>query len=61
LSDALGLTAEQRTILSLYTAIFCVDFLGEIGQRFNQDVPPAIDAREIDLLVSVLDRLLAVV
>jgi Ser/Thr protein kinase RdoA (MazF antagonist) len=60
-SDALRLTAEQRTILSLYTAIFCVDFLGELGQRFNQDVPTAVDDREIDHLVSVLDRLLAVV
>lgn len=60
-SDALGLTAEQRAVLTLYTAIFCVDFLGEIGQRFNHDAPTAVDDREIDHLMSVLERLLAVV
>lgn len=60
-SDALGLTAEQQTILTLYTAIFCVDFLGEIGQRFNHDAPIAVDDGEIDHLVSVLEELLSVV
>lgn len=60
-SDALELTAEQRAVLTLYTAIFCVDFLSELGQRFNHDAPISVDDQEIDHLVSVLDRLLAVV
>lgn len=60
-SDALGLTAEQRAVLTLYTAIFWVDFLGEMRQSFNHDSPTAVGDREIDHLVVVLEWLLAVV
>jgi hypothetical protein len=30
-----ALDREQREILTLYTAMFCVDFMAELGQRFN--------------------------
>ena len=58
-TDELHLTADQHAVLSLYTAIFAVDFLGELGQRFNRDVAPAVEAQEIDYLVRILDQLLS--
>src|SRR5262249_39750933 len=33
----LRLTDEQEKALRLYAAVFCLNFLGELGQRFNQD------------------------
>lgn len=33
---------EQRAALSLYTALFCVDFMSELGSQFNQ--PGAVPA-----------------
>jgi hypothetical protein len=35
--EVLGLTSEERRVILFYTAVFCVDFMGEIGQRFNRD------------------------
>jgi hypothetical protein len=29
--------------LNLYTALHGLSFLGELGQAFNRDTPPAID------------------
>ncbi len=58
-TDELHLTADQHAVLSLYTAIFGVDFLGELGQRFNRDVAPAVDAQEMDYLIGTIDRLLS--
>jgi hypothetical protein len=57
--DELDPTPERRAALTLYTAIFAVDFLGELGQRFNRDAAPVVDAGEVDHLVAILDRLLA--
>jgi hypothetical protein len=34
--EAMNATDEQRTILDLYTAVFCVNFLGEQGLAFNR-------------------------
>lgn len=59
--ERLGLTAFQGRVLTVYTAIFCVDFLGEQGQQFNQAIVPEIDHAEIASLLSILDRLLAAV
>jgi Ser/Thr protein kinase RdoA (MazF antagonist) len=52
-------TSEQRAIVTLYTAIFCVEFLGEVGQHFNRDVPIAADPDQIRHLLATLDHLLA--
>jgi aminoglycoside phosphotransferase (APT) family kinase protein len=54
--NALHANATQRRAVSLYTAIFAVDFLGEIGQRFNQDTLRGVDATYVALLERVLDE-----
>ena len=48
--DLLDLNDQQRTILSFYTAAFCVDFMGEVGQLFNQAEPLAADPERVALL-----------
>ena len=50
-ADCLGLDPAARASVDLYTAVFCVDFLSELGQRFNLDESPAVDpARKAHLL-----------
>ena len=56
---AMDLQDGRRPVLALYTALFCVDFLSELGQRFNQDAAPAVDPREAERLLAILDDLLA--
>ncbi|HEX8982161.1 MAG TPA: phosphotransferase [Ktedonobacterales bacterium] len=58
--DLLALDGEQRRALDVYTAMFLLDFLGELGHRFNRDEPVAYDAkykRRLERLLSeALDR-----
>jgi hypothetical protein len=56
---ALELTPNQKRLLNLYTAVFCVDFLGEQGQQFNQDAAAKIDLGNVQHLLRLLDELLA--
>ena len=56
--DELGLTEEQRRAIQFYTAIFCVDFMSELGQRFNKDHAEPIDPAEVAHLTNILDHLL---
>ncbi len=57
--ECLRLTPPQRHALDLYTAVFCVGFLGEIGQQFNQNDAPHIDHTYQRHLETTLQRLLA--
>lgn len=54
----LDLNGDQRAVLSLYTAMHCVSFLAEIGQRFNKESPPPVDPRRIAHLQNVLEDVL---
>jgi Ser/Thr protein kinase RdoA (MazF antagonist) len=50
--------AEQRVAIDFYTLQCCVDFMGEIGQRFNRsDV--AVDPAYVARLRTIYDGLLA--
>lgn len=55
--DLLDLTAEQRSVLSFYTAAFCVDFMGEIGQLFNMAEPLSAEPARIELLNRIFAEL----
>jgi len=59
--DIIGPDAEQRAALDLYTAQHCLDFMGEIGQRFNRTeaapVDPSYLARLLGLRAQLLDRI----
>jgi Ser/Thr protein kinase RdoA (MazF antagonist) len=54
----LQLGAEQQAVLALYVALFCVDFLSEIGQQFNQGTPAPVDPARVARLVGLLDTFL---
>ncbi len=54
----IGLTEEQQRVLALYTALHCVTFMGEIGQRFNQDTPLPVSLRRVADLQDILGDLL---
>ena len=58
-ADELGLDDQRRALLALYTAVHCVTFLSELGQRFNKDTAPAVDPAEVARLEAILDGLLA--
>jgi hypothetical protein len=47
---------EQRAVLDLYAGVFCVDFLGELGRRFNRATPVSGDPLRLQTL---LERQLA--
>lgn len=50
-----ALTAAQRSALALYTAVFCVDFMGEVGQVFNQGFAAEIDRGHAQRLGGIFD------
>lgn len=56
--ERLRLSAPQPQALDVYTAVFCVGFLSEIGQQFNQDAAPPGDRVYQRHLEGVLQRLL---
>ena len=46
--------AAQRQALDFYTALFCLDFLGEIGLRFNRETAIAADRDYLARLQQIL-------
>ncbi len=56
--DELQINDRQRRLLDLYTALFCVVFLSELGVRFNQSMTPAVDLADIDRRLAILDALM---
>jgi aminoglycoside phosphotransferase (APT) family kinase protein len=40
--DALDLDAAQRRAVHFYTLVFCVDFMGGLGMRFNKAEAPVV-------------------
>ena len=57
--ELLELTPEQHEIIRFYTALFCVDFMSELGQRFNQaPVPPLPAAHRLRLETILADQLI---
>ena len=53
----LAAKAEDRAVVDFYTAVFCLDFLGEIGRPFNRE-PSAVDFSKVAALQQILGDLL---
>lgn len=47
-------SVDQRHGIKIYTAIFGLDILSEMGQSFNQDAPIAIDNSNFNRLKSII-------
>jgi aminoglycoside phosphotransferase len=56
--DAANLREGQREVLQFYTALFCVDFMSELGQVFNKEQPPLVKAEDVQRLSGILDALM---
>jgi Ser/Thr protein kinase RdoA (MazF antagonist) len=57
--EAANVTEQQREVLVFYSALFCVDFMGELGQQFNKDRPESINRESVRWLNGTLDKLLS--
>lgn len=55
--EAWSLTSFELRVMRVYTAINCVGFIGEMGQRFNKDVAE-VDHARLRYLEGILDHLL---
>jgi hypothetical protein len=55
--NLLELSTQQRKIVQAYTLLFCVDFMSELGQRFNRDETPEFNAARFARLESVFEDL----
>ena len=49
---------SQRAALDLYTLLHCVDFMGELGQRFNRAEGAAVDPAYVARLPALHSRLI---
>jgi aminoglycoside phosphotransferase (APT) family kinase protein len=58
-SAALALAPAQARALELYTALFCVNLLSELGQRFNRAAPEPVEPDRVARLLRALDAALA--
>ena len=56
--DACGATDQQRRVLDFYTLLFCVDFMSEVGQRFNR-AKAVVDQAWAEKLRNLHSQLLA--
>lgn len=54
--DALALNAQQRTILTFYTCLFCVDFFSEIGDMANHNTVAADEKERIQHLELIFEQ-----
>ena len=55
----LDLSPEQHHALHFYTALFCLDFMSELGHAHNRDRPASADAQRAAHLIAIFDNLLA--
>lgn len=57
-AELLQLNEQQRRVVELYTAVFCVDFMSELGQTFNKSVAEAVEHAAVERLTRILDSVL---
>jgi len=55
--DALHLSDAQVNALNFYSALFCVGFMGETGQKFYKETVE-VDMNKVRLYETILDALL---
>jgi Na+-transporting methylmalonyl-CoA/oxaloacetate decarboxylase gamma subunit len=56
--NLLRLNEQLRWVVDAYSLLFCVDFMSELGQRFNKEEnQPEIDVEKFVRLKSVFETL----
>lgn len=54
-----GFGVAERHALDFYTALYCVDFLAELGHAFNREGPPEASAEALERRLRILEGLLS--
>ena len=54
--NLLKLSTQQRQVVQAYTLLFCVDFMSELGQRFNREETPEFNTTRFARLESVFEK-----
>lgn len=57
LADCFSLDTFQRRVLDLYTLVFCLDFMAEIGETCNKNKPLSVSHDEKEHLLDVYGML----
>jgi aminoglycoside phosphotransferase (APT) family kinase protein len=57
--DAYAATDQQRHIMHLYTALYCLGFMAELGTTFNRPTPEPVDATHSERLHTIFHELTA--
>lgn len=55
--NLLGLNKELRQVVDVYSLLFCVDFMSELGQRFNKESQPEMDLEKFARIKSIFEKL----
>jgi aminoglycoside phosphotransferase (APT) family kinase protein len=55
--NLLGLNEQLRQVVDAYSLLFCLDFMSELGQRFNKEEPPGIDLEKFARIKSIFEKL----
>jgi hypothetical protein len=55
--NLLRLNKQLRQVVDAYSLLFCVDFMSELGQRFNKENQPEIDVEKLARLELVFETL----
>lgn len=58
--EILDLNDQQKKTLNLYTAMFCVDFMSEMGQLFNKNEVELPNQKKVKKLNGILSSLIKV-
>lgn len=54
----LNLSDDQRKAFKIYTAMYCVGFMSEKGQKYNKEIAEPVEEQTIQRFKSILDGLL---
>lgn len=56
--DELQINPDQKQAIKLYTLFFCVDFMSEMGHKFNRDVAE-VDLKRVERLKELFEKLIS--
>ncbi|MBN2436891.1 MAG: phosphotransferase [Spirochaetes bacterium] len=51
-----GINRLEQAALDLYTLIFCLDFMSEMGMCFNKEQPPKVREQEVEHFKKIYDE-----
>ena len=59
--DAINANEAQQKVVILYTLLYCIDFMSERGMRFDNDNVVSVNQKEVELFISIYNKLIMAV